>query len=64
MDMLEDSMDKIISTRSFFEIFEREANQVVVKYIPYRDKADEVMSFDWLSDEEYIAWSSMYLNDE
>lgn len=43
MDMLEDSMDKIIATGIFFETFEREANQVVVKYIPYRAKADEVI---------------------
>lgn len=64
MDMLEDSMDKIISTRSFFETFEREANQVAVKYIPFRAKDDDVMNFNWPSDEDYSAWSIMYLNDE
>lgn len=64
MDMLEDSMDKIISTGLFFETFEREANQVAVKYISYREKGDEVMSFNWPPNEDYSAWSSMYLNDE
>lgn len=57
-------MDKIISTGSFFESFEREANQVAVKYTLYRDKVDEFMSYEWSSDEEYNGWSRMYLNDE
>lgn len=64
MDMLEDNMEKIIPTRSFFESFEREANQVAVKYTPYRAKVDEVMSYKWPSNEEYTGWSRMYLNDE
>lgn len=62
--MLEDSMDKIICTRTFFESFEREANEVTVRYTPYRAKADEVMSFKWPSDEEYVEWSNTYLKDK
>lgn len=64
MDVLEDSMDKIIATGLFFETFETEENQVVVKYIPYREKDDEVSSFNWPFDEHYSVCSSMYLNDE
>lgn len=63
-DLLENGMDKIICTGTFFESFEREANQVVVKYAPYRVKADEVMSFRWPFDEEYNEWIKMYLNEE
>lgn len=53
IDMLEDSMDKIINTCTFFETFERESSQVVVKYTPYRKKIGEVMNFEWTSVEEY-----------
>lgn len=64
MDMLEDSMHKIIATWLFFETFEREANQVAVKYIPYRAKLDEVRNLNWPSNDDYNTWSDMYLNDE
>ena len=46
-------MDKIIGTGSFFESFERDANQVAVKYLPYSTKVKEVIDFDWPIDEEY-----------
>ena len=48
-------MEKIISTSSFLESFEREVNQVVVKYKPYSVKVNEVINFDWPTDEEYKA---------
>ena len=54
-DLLVSCMDKIISTSSFLESFEREANWVVVKYKPYSVKVNEVINFDWPTDEEYKA---------
>lgn len=57
-------MDKIIFTRTFFESFEREANQEAVKYTPYREKVDEVMSFKWSLDSRNMLNGVIYLKDE
>lgn len=62
--MLEDSMDNIINTGTFFDTFEREVNQVAIKYTPYRMKTDKVMNFEWPSEEEYNNCVKMYLNEE
>ena len=63
-DLLVNCMDKIIGTNSFLESFERDANQVAVKYLPYSTKVKEVIDFDWPSDEEYQRWVAKYLNDD
>ena len=52
-DLLVRCIEKIISTRSFLESFEREVNQVVVKYKSYSVKVNEVINFDWPTVEEY-----------
>ena len=57
-------MDKIISTSSFLESFEREANQVAINYKPYSVKVNEVINFDWPTDEEYQKWVNVYLTEE
>ena len=57
-------MDKIIGTSLFLESFERDANQVAVKYFPYSTKVKEVIDFDWPTDEEYQRWVAKYLNDD
>lgn len=44
-DLLEDCIDKIVSTSTFLEAFERDANQIVVKYTPYKNKVEEVVKY-------------------
>ena len=63
-DLSINCMDKIIHTSAFLENFEKEGNQVVVKYIPYSTKVNEVFTFDWPSDEEYQRWVNKYLGDD
>lgn len=63
-DLLVNSMDKIINTSMFLESFEREANQVALKFTPYSTKMKEVMDFNWPTDEEYQSWVDKYLTEE
>jgi len=38
--MLKNSMDRLTHTCIFLEEFDKEDNQVVIKYIPYRKKVE------------------------
>lgn len=53
MSMLKKNMDMLSHTGVFLEEFDKEENQLVTKYSPYRTKADEIIKFNWPIEEEF-----------
>lgn len=51
--MLKDSMYNLSFKSSFFEDFDKEANQIVIRYDLYKTKLDKFISYTWPSDDDF-----------
>jgi hypothetical protein len=60
--MLKISIEKLAHTGIFGEYFDKEENQIVVKYTPFRAGADKFDLFDWPNEEEYAKWKTIYVD--
>lgn len=62
MEILRSAMDKLTHTKNFLEDFDKEANKMVIKYSPYKSKANEVIAFNWNFEEEFEIWKTKHID--
>lgn len=61
METLKINMDMLVHVETILLEFNKEANKIVSKYAPYKQRANEVMNFDWPTEDEFLAWKGRYL---